>query len=239
MAAYSGFAGGGLTVLTIDSPGHGEYRERIMAYPDCLSAVPAMLRFLKKQPNITKVGGIGISLGGAIALGSLAARVEAGDNLADLLDALVIVATPTHLHYSNRMFYGEAWRTFYRAPVLSLFQEMSAYQMRRAWTTGGYRTNLSTAQLFHALNPLENIKKLRTIATLLVYSRWDSVAPLEMGQAMQQASQADLLESKKASHVLLTLSPEINRSIAKWIRMTLGKNSAARSETSHTEDRFV
>ena len=55
----------GLTVLSIDPPGHGDYRGRVMAYPDCLSVLPAALTFLNAQAKVTSVGVIGVSLGGA------------------------------------------------------------------------------------------------------------------------------------------------------------------------------
>lgn len=42
----------GLAVLTIDLPGHGDYRHRLLAYPEVLTTVPAALRFLRVQPGI-------------------------------------------------------------------------------------------------------------------------------------------------------------------------------------------
>lgn len=205
-----------LTVLTIDPPGHGDYRHRPMTYPDALSVVPAAIAYLKRQPYVTKVGVIGISLGGALAINSLAEMEE------DLPSALVIIATPTALNYSNALFYREMWRTFYGSPSLSLFKEMSARQARQIWESGGYRSQHNTAELIELLNPLENIKKLKGIPILLTYGRRDRVAPPDMAQAMRQAApEAAFIESKKASHVMLTLIPEINRQMARWLKEQL------------------
>ena len=186
-----------------------------MAYPDCLSALPAALSFLEEQSGVAQVGVIGISLGGALAIRSL---VEREDQPAIEIKALTIVATPIELNYNDAMFYREAWRTISMVPIISLFRKMSARQARQSWYTGGYRTRHSTAQLIELLNPLQGIGHLKHIPTLLVYSHRDSVAPFAMSDAILQVTEAQRLESKKASHITLTLLPEINQAVARWLR---------------------
>lgn len=209
----------GLTVLTIDPPGHGDYRYRPLVYPDCLATIPAAIQFLREQPGINSVGLVGISLGGAISLNALAEQAKLGQNL---VDALVIFATPTRLDYSRALFYREMWSTFYRAPVLSLLKETTARQVWDSWHTGGYRSRHNATKLFELLNPQKNITSLKTTPILLVYSRRDLVAPLDQAQAMRQAApHARYIESKKASHVMLTLIPEVNRQVARWLREQL------------------
>ena len=206
----------GLTVLTIDLPGHGDYRKRPLSYPEVLSTVPAALGFMHAQPGIEAVGLIGISLGGAIALNSL---VDCGrDHLAQ---ALVIAGTPIHLQPDRHMFRREMWRTLYGSPSLGLLKEMSVKQAWQMWKSGGYRSRLTTSELFELLNPVEQIRPLR-LPILLVYSRRDSVAPWRHAQAMQQAAPgAAYLETKKASHVMLTLIPEVAGPIADWLKRKL------------------
>lgn len=214
----------GLTVLTIDPPGHGEYRHRPMSYPDCLSAVPAAVRFLRKQPGVRGVGVAGISLGGALAVRSLAEGSAVKADSDSRVDALVVLETSVRLKISRALVYGEMWRTFYGAPVLSILREMSVRQVLQGWYGGGYRSQHNTPALIELLNPVESIKQLKNIPILLVYSRRDRVAPPEAARAMQQAApQARLIESKKASHVTLTLVPEINRQVARWLRQQLSQ----------------
>lgn len=209
----------GLAVLTIDLPGHGDYRYRPLAYPEVLTALPAALRFLRAQPGIHRVGVLGISLGGAVAIQSLAEQRAVQP---DLAEALVIVATPIALKFSRALFYREMWNTYYGSPVLDLLREMSVKQVWDTWYEGGYRSQYSTSTLFDRLDPLANIKRLNPMPILLVYSRRDRVAPPEQAQAMHQAApQAALLETKKASHVMLTLIPAVNGQIAKWLREQL------------------
>ncbi len=235
--------GEGLIVLTIDLPGHGDYRQRPLAYPDCLSAIPAALRFLRAQPGIERVGLVGISLGSALAIASLAqvsilsspeprpategsaegsaegvseGRIE-GCVLA--VDALVALETPIELKYSRRLRYGEMWHA-YRAPVLSLWREVSARQLRQSWFSGGYTSrHKNTAEVIELLNPLENIANLGRMPILLVHGGRDGIAPAAAGRALQQATpQATLIEVKGASHVTLTLMVEANRQVARWVR---------------------
>jgi pimeloyl-ACP methyl ester carboxylesterase len=202
----------GLLVLIIDPPGHGDYRHRSLTYPACLSTIPAALAFLRKQPQVTRVGLIGISLGGALAIGSLVTHPLVP------VDAVVVIETPTHLSYTRALYYRELWNTIFGSPMVSLLREMSVKQIWQEWHTGGYQSPHTTGELFARLNPLENIKKLRQFPLLLVYSHRDSIAPPAMAEAMRQAApRARFIQSKKASHVMLTLVPAVNRQIAGWL----------------------
>jgi len=216
----------GLIVLTIDPPGHGEYRQRPMRFPDCLSAVPAAIRFLQDQPRITHIGVAGISLGGALAARSVVENWPDKGNPCRQPEALVVLETPVQLNYNRTLFIREAWRVC-RAPVLSLLQEISVRQMIQSWKTGGYRSPHNTAELIALLDPVKSIGCLKKAPILLVYSERDPIAPPAAARAMRQAApQADLLISKKVSHVTLTLLPEINRQVACWLREKLSQEVA-------------
>jgi len=206
----------GLLVLVMDLPGHGDDRQRKLIYPDCLSTVPAALTFLRQQPEVTQVGLIGISLGGAMAIKSLV------ENPTLPPAALVVVETPTHLVYTRALYYREMWNTLYGSPLMSLLREMSVKQILDSWHSGGYHSRHTTGELFALLKPLENIKKIGQLPLLLVYSYRDRIAPPTMAYAMHQAApHAKLIQEKKASHVMLTLIPSVNRHIACWLREQL------------------
>ncbi|MCB0166474.1 MAG: alpha/beta hydrolase [Anaerolineae bacterium] len=209
----------GLAVLTIDLPGHGDYRYRPLAYPEALTTIPAALHFLRAQPGIHRVGVVGISLGGAVAIRSLAERSATEP---DLAEALVIIATSVALNFSRALFYREMWNTYYGSPVLDLLREMSVKQVWDTWHEGGYRSQYNTSTLFDLLDPLANIKRLNHLSILLVYSRRDRVAPPAHAQALRRAApQSALIETKKASHVMLTLMPTVNCRIASWLKEQL------------------
>ena len=211
----------GLTVLTIDPPGHGDYRYRPLVFPECLSALPAAVQFLRRQPGINRVGVAGISLGGALAIRSVVEEAARDQGNYGLVEALAVLETPVSFNHSRALIYREAWRTF-RAPVLSLWREISVKQMIQSWKRGGCQSPHSTTELFALLDPLENIRRIKQVPLLLVYSNRDPIAPPQTAQAMSQAApQAELLTSTKASHVTLTLLPEINRQVARWLRQQL------------------
>jgi len=206
----------GLTVLVIDPPGHGDYRYRPLAYPDCLAAVPAAVVFLRRQPDIGAVGVIGISLGGALAIESLARQPGLP------VEALVVVATPVSLNYTRSLFYKELGRTLVSRAGASLLRDMSARQVWRTWQSGGYRSRHTTAEMLALLRPADNLRQLGRLPILLVYSRRDLIAPPLHAQIMRQAApHAEFVDSKKASHVLLTLIGETNQQIAGWLARRL------------------
>jgi pimeloyl-ACP methyl ester carboxylesterase len=205
----------GITVLTVDLPGHGDYRHRPLNYPDGVRTVVAVVRYLRQQTDIQTVGLIGISLGGAFAIDALAR--ESG-----LVDSLVVIATPAHLHYDQKLVYQVMWNTYYRSPVVDLLREMTVRQARQAWKSGGYRSPLSTSQWFDLLKPLERIQLLTTLPILLVYSQRDAIASKQDALAMRVAvPQADYIEAAPASHVMITLMPAVNRKLASWLKQTL------------------
>jgi pimeloyl-ACP methyl ester carboxylesterase len=203
----------GLTVLTIDLPGHGDYRRRPLVVPDCLSAIPAAICFLRRQPGVKRVGLVGISLGSAMAIRSLA-EIS--------IDALAALETPIRLKYNRTLFYQEFWNAC-RAPVLSLLRETTIKQLRQSWYTGGYISqHKNTGEVIELLNPLEGIAHLR-MPILLVHGGRDTVAPIAAGQALQQAApSATLWQVKAASHVTLTLMTQVNRQVARWLKECMG-----------------
>ena len=210
--------GEGLTILTIDLPGHGDYQHNPLAYPDSLSTVPAAVNFLRQQAGIERVGLLGISLGGAVGLKALVRPEGAGFSV----DGLALLEMPLWVNYNRQLVYREGWRAL-NAPLMSLFQEMSLRQLRQSWQEGAIRSRHSTDDMFRLLEPLGSMRQLPShLPVLLVYSRHDPIAPLSFGQTLQRAApQAELLAVEKASHVTLTLMPAINRQIARWLRSAL------------------
>ena len=135
-----------------------------------------------------------------------------------LADALVVLETPVQLEYNRSLVYREAWASF-RAPVLSLLREISVKQMIEIWYSGGYVSQHSTSELIDLLNPVSSISRIKDIPILLAYGNRDLVAPPATARAMHQAAPwAETLTAKNASHVTLTLMPEVNQQIARWLR---------------------
>lgn len=210
----------GLSVLTLDLPGHGEAKSTPLTYPACLPVIPTAVQYLRRQQAMTAVAVYGISLGGAMTLHSLA---ESGDSLS--VAALVIHATPTQLPASRQLFRREAWRTL-RSPVLSIFRQTNLRHLRRTWLAGGYRSSHRTAWWIDRLAPAESLARLAPRPTLLIYSPYDSVAGPAHAIKMQTAApHAELLTTPPGSHVSLLLLPSVVTAAAGWLRETLSNTS--------------
>jgi pimeloyl-ACP methyl ester carboxylesterase len=99
---------------------------------------------------------------------------------------------------------------------------MTVKQAWQSWSKGGYRSSHTTAELFNLLDPVKYIGRFQEMPLLLVYSRRDAISPPEHAAAMRQAApHADFLESKKASHIMLTLVPKVGEGIATWLKKQL------------------
>jgi pimeloyl-ACP methyl ester carboxylesterase len=201
----------GITVLTIDLPGHGDYRHRPLTASGAVQTVITAGRFLRRQPGISTVGLVGISLGGAVAVSALRA-------VPHLADSLVIFAMPVSLQYSRKLFYKVVWNTFCCAPVIGLLRDTTGRQARQTWKMGGYNSHYDTSHFFEQLNALEKLKQLTPRPLLLVYSRRDAVAPPHHFMAIRQvAPGAAFIEVLRSSHVTITLLPEVNQQVSRWL----------------------
>lgn len=206
----------GITVLTVDLPGHGENKHNPLRYPDFLSTIPTALAFLKAVPGIKRVGLVGISLGGAMAISWLG---QSGQSV----EALAIIAAPLRLGNLRRLRPREAWYAFLSPAFLSLFREMNLLQLWRSWQEGGYVSRHHAGELIEWLDPARHISQINAkIPIALVYSDRDFIAPLRFGVTLQQiAPQAELLVAHRDSHVTLTLNPRTNKQIAAWLGQKL------------------
>lgn len=206
----------GVTVLTVDLPGHGENKNNPLCYPDFLSAIPSALAFLRNTPGIKRVGLAGISLGGAMAISWLG---QSGQ----WVDALVVIAAPIYLGDLRRLRPKEAWQAILSPTFLSLFREMSLPQLWQSWQEGGYVSRHHAGDLIKWLDPGQNIRRINAkIPIALVYSDRDFIAPLNFGITLQQtAPQTELLVAHRDSHITLTLNPHTNKRLAGWLSRKL------------------
>jgi pimeloyl-ACP methyl ester carboxylesterase len=201
----------GVTILTVDLPGHGDYRHRPLTVSSAVQTVAKATDFLRQQPGVSTVGLVGISLGGAIAAQALC--VNPG-----LADALIIYAMPVSLRYTRRLFFQVVWNTFCCAPIIGLFQDITARQARQTWNRGGYVSQYNTSQLFAQLQPLTKLEELSALPILMVYSRHDAVAPPhQVAIIRERVPHANFLEVTRSSHVTITLLPGVNDHMAHWL----------------------
>ncbi len=195
-----------LTVLTIDLAGHGE-NQTPQRWPDCATEIPAALKWLRDQPGVTRVGLLGISMGGA--LGAHAAVIARPD-------ALTLCETPITFQFTRTMVRREVWRLL-RSPILDLMGEITAWQIWRTWKVERGRREIALSELIARLDVANQVARL-ACPLHLVYGQRDHIAPPDHGQCLHHAATApsQLTVVPRASHLALILMPETNHAIADW-----------------------
>lgn len=201
----------GLSVLTIDLAGHGENRAP-QRWPDCTTEIPVALAWLRDQPGVTRVGLLGVSMGGAL---SAHAAVVAGP------DALALCETPISFHFRTSMVWREAWNTF-RSPVLDFMREITPWQIWRIWHVGRGKREITLSDLIRRLDVPGQVAQL-TCPLHLAYGQRDDIAPSDHGRHLHQvaSTSSQLTIVPGASHLTLTLMPQTTNTLADWFNTHL------------------
>ena len=202
----------GLAVLTIDPPGHGDFRSAAMTKPNALKAGRAALAWLRAQPGVTKVTVCGLSLGGCQAI-NLAAEDEQ-------VAAVVLMCTPVRLGPVTRRTYAGEIGSLFLPRNLGLLREGSVYTLWREWSSlrrAWFGTNLYT--LIDEFDVLSAAQSLGQRPVLIAHGTRDAAVPVSNARAIAGAAQGrhDLLLIRQATHVSLVLYPDEMRRIAEWL----------------------
>jgi len=206
----------GVSVLTIDLAGHGE-NQTPQRWPDCTTEIPVALSWLRHQPDVSRVGLLGISMGGAL---SAHAAVHAAP------DALALCETPVSFHFQRSMVWREVWNAL-RSPVLDLMREITAWQIRRIWIAGRVDSEISLSDLIRRLDVPGQMAQL-TCPLRLVYGGRDAIAPPDHGRRLHQAAKVScqLTIVPGASHLTLILLSETTYTVAAWFARHLADHEA-------------
>jgi pimeloyl-ACP methyl ester carboxylesterase len=204
----------GLALLLIDVDGHGE-NPRAQSFPAIIEDAGVAVAWLRE--HYERVGVLGISLGGCIAARAVA------DGLA--VDALALMEAPAQLRFTqadiDRIKVLEA-AGFARMYLLDLFGDCTAYHLYRAWEYPPIRAEISTWDLFDALDLPGSLQKI-TAPLLLIYGGSDAiVTPAQAAQvwaALPEQARFDLVPS--ASHLTMILTPQALRIVGDWLAGTL------------------
>jgi pimeloyl-ACP methyl ester carboxylesterase len=170
-----------------------------------------------------RVGVLGISLGGGIAARAVA------DGLA--VDALALMEAPARLRFTqadiDRIKILEA-AAFARLYLLDLFSDCTAYHLYRAWEYPPIRAEISTWDLFDALDLPGSLQKIAA-PLLLIYGGSDAiVTPAQAAQVwavLPKQARFELVPG--ASHLTMILTPQALQIVGDWLERTL-KAEAAR-----------
>lgn len=202
----------GLAVLTIDPPGHGDFRTAPMTKANALKAGRAALAWLRAQPGVSRVAVCGMSLGGCQAL-----NLAADDSR---VSAVVLLCTPVRLETVTRRTYIREIAALLLPRNVGLLREGSAWTLLREWfglKRAWFGTNLY--RLIEELDVPAAARRLNSRPLLIAHGTADAAVPASNARQIADAAggTATLMLVPQATHVSLVLFPDEMRRLAEWL----------------------
>ena len=202
----------GLAVLTIDPPGHGDFRTAPMTKANALKAGRAALAWLRAQPGVARVAVCGMSLGGCQAL-----NLAADD---PHVSAVALICTPVRLDVVTRRTYVREIAALLLPRNLSLLREGSALMFWREWRSlKPAWFGVSLYRLIEELDTLAAARRLGRRPLLIVHGTADAAVPASNARLIAEAAggSASVILAPQATHVSLVLFPDEMRRLAEWL----------------------
>ncbi len=205
----------GVAVLLIDLDGHGE-NPRPQRFPQMLDNIHGSVAWLRQR--YTRVGVLGVSLGGCLAARAIADGAPA--------DALAVLESPPLLHFTR----ADMWREgagLVQPRLLGMFAETTAYQLYHGWRTAPIRAQISTWDLIAACDLTGSLARIQQ-PLLLLYGTRDAIVPPRQAAQVRAAAppQARFRFIRGASHLTMVLMPQTQREVARWVREMLLADAA-------------
>lgn len=201
----------GMAVLTIDPPGHGEFRAVTMTVQNGSLACAAALEWLCKQESIGAAGACGISFGGNQVAALAAQDTRVG--------AIALISTPVELQpLSKRLYRLEKILLFLLPRNWLLLQHGSLITLWREWR------RLKHAKYGHSLHDmvwqyavLSAVRNIGARPVLVVNGTHDQAVPLTSAYEIRRAAvRGDLLTVAQGTHVSPILFNDTAVRIAQW-----------------------
>jgi alpha-beta hydrolase superfamily lysophospholipase len=195
----------GIAELQVDLDGHGE-NPRPQRFPDMLDDLFVAAGWLRQR--YARVGALGISLGAAVAARAVADGAD--------IDALAALEAPPRLILSKADMRREAL-ALARPRLLQAFRDCTVEHLARAWPSAPIRAEISTWDLFDALDLLGSLPRI-AVPTLLMYGANDKIVKPEQAEQARRAASpgARFRLVPGASHLTLIVDPAVMREVAEW-----------------------
>lgn len=217
--------GRGLEVFTFDLDGHGRQGDTRLAPESIASAVPAAVARAGAAGRGLPLHAVGVSLGGAVLLGSLPALDPAPASAA-------LVCAPLRVRFS----WGAMARELGPGLARTVWREREHYGLTGLIPSFGpfkreiYPLRLGTDPgpgpfgYVEALNRtlrslrLEEAARATTVPTLLVYGARDRLVPPEQGERLAELlPRSELLVLRDETHLTTPLAPRAVGRMLRWI----------------------
>jgi alpha-beta hydrolase superfamily lysophospholipase len=200
----------GIAVLLIDMDGHGE-NPRPQRFPEIVEDVSAAVEWLRER--YTRVGAMGISLGGGVAARAVADGAD--------VDALAVLEAPPALSFTRADVRREAL-ALVQPRALQIFRDCTVEHLVGAWSSTPIRAEISTWDLFDALDLLGSLPRIGA-PLLLLYGANDAIVKRAQAEQVRRAAPAGSIFRlvPGGSHLTLIIDPAVMWEVGEWFEAEL------------------
>jgi len=202
-----------LAILTLDSPGHGDFRFIPCTVENARRTAQAALDWLCAQAGARWVGVIGISFGGCQA-----ADLAAHDSR---VAALALISTPVRLSPVTRWTVTrEVLSLLYLPRNLALLRHHSLLELWAEWrSVPGAWFGESLYEMIARFDVLGAVRAVGNRPTLIMHGTHDGAVPPINARLIYEAAPAEraLLWVPQANHVSVALRDDAMRALAGWL----------------------
>ncbi len=202
----------GLTVLTIDPPGHGDFMSVPTTLNNVKRAVSSAAQWLHARDDVLRVGAMGISFGGCQAAW-LAAQDER-------ISAVTTISAPIELpHVTRSTIMREAISLALPRNVM-LLKHASWPQIWAEWKS--MRGAWLGEDLYDMINRFDMLNVMRGIGyrpTLIVHGAADVAIPVANARRLFEAARPprELFIVPQATHITVVLQEREMTRVAEWL----------------------
>ncbi len=202
-----------LAILTLDSPGHGDFRFIPCTVENARRTAQAALDWLRAQADVRWVGALGISFGGC-QVADLAARDPR-------VAALALISTPVHLPPVTRWTVArEVLSLFYMPRNLALLRHHSLIELWAEWRS--VPSPWFGESLYEMIARFDVLGAMRAVGnrpTLIMHGTHDGAVPPINARLIYEAAPAEraLLWVPQANHVSVALRDDAMCALAGWL----------------------
>jgi alpha-beta hydrolase superfamily lysophospholipase len=217
----------GFAVFTFDLPGHDEHPTPF-SLPEALTAVPAALSYLAQRPDLDRerIGLMGVSLGGALAIRALAEASASGSGV-PLPKAVCLLETPCALRPGSWVYVLETLGMT-TLQALDVFRDTSSANLLRLYLTHP-RPKLAepVEWVFDDLCPARYVAEMPSVPLLIVSGTRDPIARRWHGERLYERAKEPKAWHivRFASHFSLTFLAETARLVGDWFGVRLTYHS--------------
>jgi alpha-beta hydrolase superfamily lysophospholipase len=206
----------GITLLTVDPPGHGEFMSVPTTASNVRQGMLAGANWLHARPDVKRIGVLGISFGGCQV-----AWLASED---DRINAVATISAPIQLPNVTRKTVAlEACRLVLPRNLL-LLRHASWPQIWAEWKSmRGAWFGEDLYSMIESFDMLNTVRKIGARPTAFVHGSADVAVPPQTARRLYDAAtpKKDLIYVPQASHITVVLHDDKMTELADWFNTHL------------------